>query len=101
MICNLPCEYFMGNQPQPSKPELQISMLAPSSAETFRKEILNSKNFKSEELSSEMIQSFRDLFINFTVLKITIEALKDTLTLLIDGQIFPNITKVEIMPVER
>lgn len=48
-----------------------------------------------------MIQSFRDLFINFTILKITIEALKDTLTLLIDGQSFSNIAKVEIEPVER
>lgn len=69
MICNLPCDYFMGSKPKPAESELSISILPSSNGKAFRREVLKKEHFRSSSSAdlNESVQAFRDLFINLHV----------------------------------
>jgi hypothetical protein len=50
IISNLPSEYFLGNEPNPSEEALQLSILTDKNGKVFREEIKNKKWFKGESL---------------------------------------------------
>lgn len=99
-ICNLPHDYFMGKQPKPSSPNLEMSILTEVNGKIYRKQISNSDNFKERIDPVQIQRAFQDLFFCQTIRSISITNLDKSvpLRLMIDGNVANRVDKIKISP---
>ena len=99
-ICNTPKPYFFGYKPDPLSDYIEVSIMTQSASRMFRNELENRENFKRHS-EPEIVEAFKDLFVNMTVESIVVEraeGMKEMIKILVDGLEINNVDKFKITP---